>query len=300
MGAWSDSREVTKRCFSVVKANPYMMAFPVIGAVAAVVAMLAIVGVGLAVMGLDTVTTEVEKAAQGGDVATLTYVEALIILALAGYAAVLVTQVCMGALVSAADMELRGEDSSIGAGFSAAFSRFGPLAGWAAIQTLVGWLLSAIRGNGSGNNAILAIVRMMVAAIAAVAWALITFFVLPLIMLRGKGPISAIKESTRLLKQTWGSRLAGGVRIGGLIFLLAVLPGIIVLIAGGLVAFLTENLGVGIPVMVIGAVVIICAQILVSTLRAVFSVALLHFAEDGSVQGPFTAAELQSAVRVKG
>ncbi|MDA9913170.1 hypothetical protein N9D66_01785, partial [Candidatus Nanopelagicales bacterium] len=63
------------------------------------------------------------------------------------------------------------------------------------------------------------------------------------------------------------------------------------------VSFVSEAPGVGVPVIVLGAIVILVAQILISTLRAVFSVALLHFAEDGSALGPFTATEMQSAVR---
>jgi hypothetical protein len=299
MGSWSDGKKVTTRCFGVVKRNPYMMLFPVIGAVVAVLAILMVAGVGIAIIGLDTIQSEVNQAVKDGQVGGATIAEAIVIFAIAGYLAVLATQISMGALVKTADEELQGQESSLSAGYAAAFSRIGALMGWAMIQTLVGWFLSALRGNGSDSNAIVAIVRVIVASIAAVAWSLITFFVLPLIMLRGKGAISAIKESTRMLKQTWGSRLAGGIRIGGLIFLLAVLPGILVLILGIVVSFVGDTPGVGIPVIVLGAIVIVIAQILISTLRAVFSVALLHFAEDGSVVDPFTSLELQSAVRIR-
>jgi hypothetical protein len=299
MGSWAEGRTVTKRCFAVVRENPYMLLFPVVAAVVSLVAVFIVAGIGLSILGIDQVEQQVTQAADGGDLSATTVVAGVVVLILAGYLATLIFQICMGGLVKVADEELQGRDSSFGAGISAALRRIGPLLGWAAIQTLVGWLLSAIRGNGTDGNVVITIVRMLAASLAAVAWALITFFVLPLIILRGKGPIEAIKESVKILKSTWGTQLAGGIRIGGLIFLLAVLPGILVLIVGIVTAIFAESAVIGIPIAAIGVIIIICAQVLVSALRAVFSVALLHYVEDGSAIGPFSTPELQSAVRVR-
>jgi len=276
-----------------------MLAYPVVAAVLAVIAVLVIGFAGAAVLGFDNITDKLVHAAERDDTSAMTYVVLVITLFVAGYCATLITQVLMGGLVKSADEELQGRDSSFGAGLSASFARLGALLGWAFIQTLVGWLLSAVRGNGSGNNAILAIVRLVAASLLAAAWSLITFFVLPLIILHGLGPIAAIKESTGLLKRTWGARLAGGVRIGGLVLLIGILPGIIFLVAGIIISIMGSTVALGIPLIVIGAVVLVIASILVSTLRAVFSVALLHFAQDGTELGPFTATELSAAVKVK-
>lgn len=299
MGSWSESRTVTRQCFSVVKENPYMLLFPVVAAVVGLVVVFVVAGAGLAILGVNQIAEQTAAVADGGDVSTSAIVVGIVVLVLAGYLATLVAQICMGGLVKAADEELQGRDSSFGAGLSAALGRLGPLLGWAAIQTLVGWFLSAIQGNGSSDNVVVTIVRTLLASLAAMAWSLITFFVLPLIILRGKGPVAAIKESVSMLRATWGKQLAGGLRIGGIIFLIAVLPGIVMLVGGVLLAIFSENVAYGIPLGAIGVVVIICAQVLVSALRAVFSVALLHYVEDGSALGPFSTGELQSAVRTR-
>ncbi|MEZ5184187.1 MAG: DUF6159 family protein [Candidatus Nanopelagicales bacterium] len=292
--SWKQSREVTKQAWGVIKQNPYMLAFPAIGGILAIVAVLIIGGIGLGVMGVSTV----EQSATSGEVSTGTIVVGVIILVLAAYVATLITQIFMGGLVKCTDEELQGRDSGFGAGLGAAFGRLGPLLGWAAIQTAVGWLLSAVRGDASNNNAVVAILRLVLASLLAVAWSIITFFVLPLIILRGKGPIEAIKESVSLIRKTWGMQIAGNVRIGGLIALAAVLPGILFAVVGGFIAA-SGTPALGIPISAIGVIVVIAAQVLISAMRAIFSVAMLHYVEQGEGFGPFAAPELQAAVRVK-
>ena len=52
------------------------------------------------------------------------------------------------------------------------------------------------------------------------------------------------------------------------------------------------------PLATIGVVVVIVASVLISAMKAIFSVALLHYVENGAVIGPFDTDQLQSAVRV--
>lgn len=266
-----------------------MLAFPVVSAVLAVIAVLVIGGAGVAALGWSTVDSD--------EVSTGTLVIGIVILVIAAYLATLITQILMGGLVKCADEELQGRDSSFGAGLSASLTRLPALLGWAGIETAVGWLLSAIRGNGD-NNIIVTILRLVIASLLAVAWSVITFFVLPLIILRGKGPIEAIKESVSVIRETWGMQIAGGVRIGGLIALVAVLPGILFAVVGGFIA-MAGTPAVGVPISAVGVIVVILAQVVISAMRAIFSVAMLHYVEDRQGFGPFDAAALQSAVRVK-
>ncbi|MFN8184958.1 MAG: DUF6159 family protein [Candidatus Nanopelagicales bacterium] len=293
-GSWAESRQVTKQAWGVIKQNPYMLLFPMISAVLAIIAVLLIGGAGVAALGWS----DVEQSAASGEVSNSTAIVGIVILVIAGYVATLITQVFMGGLVKCADEELQGRDSSFGAGIAAAMRRFPALLGWAGIQTAVGWLLSAVRGNGSENNAIVAILRLVLASLLAVAWSVITFFVLPLIILRGKGPVAAIKQSVSVIRETWGMQIAGGVRIGGLIGLVAVLPGILFAVVGGFIA-MAGTPAIGVPLSAVGVIVVIAAQVVISAMRAIFSVAMLHYVEGRQGLGPFDAAALQSAVRVK-
>ena len=181
-GSWTQSRTVTKQAWGVIKENPYMLLFPVVSGILAILAFLIVAGIGLAVMGVTTV----EEQTTSDEVPTSVVVIGVLILVIAAYLATLITQIFAGRARRCTDEELQGRDSGFGAGLRASFSRLGALMGWAGIQTAVGWLLSAVRGDASNNNAIVAILRLVLASLLAVAWSIITFFVLPLIILRGR------------------------------------------------------------------------------------------------------------------
>ncbi|MFN8126168.1 MAG: DUF6159 family protein [Candidatus Nanopelagicales bacterium] len=291
------SRSLTRQTWGVVKQNPYLLLFPVTAAALGTVVVLIVIGAGMGILGFSTASADLAAAADGGNLPTSTKVIGIVVFVLAAYLGTLITQVCMGGLVHCADQELQGRDSSFGEGMGAALGKLPHLIGWAAIQTAVGWLLSLIQGNG-GDNIVVNILRLVLATLASVAWSVITFFVLPMIMLRDKGPIEAIKASVSLIRSTWGMQIRGGVRIGIVIALLGILPGFVALL-GGFYFLFAEKYAVGVPLITLGVVVILIAQILISALRAVFSVALLHYAEDGSAIGPFGTDELAAAVTTK-
>jgi hypothetical protein len=129
-------------------------------------------------------------------------------------------------------------------------------------------------------------------------WSLITFFVIPILMFEGGSPIEAIKSSATLFRQRWGTQLLGGVRIGGLIFLIAILPALVSTI-GGAILVTTGNLPLGIPLIVLGVVVWAAAALVANAMRGIFSVALYRYAKSGAVEGPFTEQELQYSVKTR-
>jgi hypothetical protein len=297
MGSWSQSRTITRQTWGVVKANPYMLAFPALAAVVAALVVVVVAGIGLGLLGL---TGAAEQLAEDGTVEdNSAVVIGIVVLVVAAYLGTLVTQICMAGLVKCADEELQGRDSSFGEGLSAALGHLPALLGWAAIQTIVGWLLSAIRGNGSSGNAAIQIARVGLAGLAQVAWSVVSFFVLPLIILRGMGPIEAVKRSFAMIRSTWGMQIAGGVRLGFLVAILGILPGIAAIV-GGVFLMIGDKAVAGVPLAAIGVIVVVVAQVLISALRAVFAVALFHYADGGQAVGPYSAAELQHSVRLRG
>ncbi len=142
------------------------------------------------------------------------------------------------------------------------------------------------------------ILRSVLAAAASVVWELITFFALPIIMFENLGPIAAIKRSASLFKERWGAQLAGGVRIGGVIFLVAMLPALLVIIGGVLLSIIGVAV-IGIPLAIIGLIVFVAANLVASVMREIYSVALYRYALDGQGHGAFTAEQLSSTVRTK-
>lgn len=282
MGSWSASREVTRKSWAVLKDNRYLMAFPVLGFVFGLIPL-----VILGLPALYFVATNHNWVAAGFGIVFVFVAQAIGVL-------------LQGGLVAAVDAELSGKDSSVGHGMSLAMKHLGPLIGWSAIVTVVSVLLSLVRGNGQGN-VVGVLLRNIIAAAADVMWQLITFFVVPFIVLEGKTPIDAIKDSASLFKQKWGQQLAGGIRIGGLIALVLILPAIVLLGGGVLLALLgsTAAIASGVSLAVIGLVLLLIGVVVSSAMRTVFSVALYRYAKDGVTSAGFTSEELQSAVKVK-
>lgn len=278
MGSWSDSRALTRQSWAVLKDNRYLMAYPIVGIVAGIIPFGVIAGgVFFIAMNQNWVGW------------------ALVVIGL--YLLTLVTAVVQAGLTVSAAAELEGGSSSLGHGLSTAMGRLGRLARWAFVSTVVSLLVGALRGNDSGGIAAV-IFRNVLAAAADVMWQLITFFVMPAMMLDDLGMIDAIKKSASTFKQRWGTQLSGGVRIGGLIGLIAILPAILAIVIGVVLAT-AGTVAVGVPLVVVGLIVLIVAGLILSAIRGVFSVVLYRFATQGVVEGGFTEQQLAGAVKVK-
>ncbi|MFM7145112.1 MAG: DUF6159 family protein [Actinomycetales bacterium] len=277
--SWGQSKLLTQKSWAIIRQNRYLLAFPVLGFLVSLVP--------LAIFWVPAGYFLLNNQNWAG-----------IVLAILGvFANQIVISISSGGLVAAADAELSGQDSSIAHGIGRALLRLVPLIGWALVATVVNVIVGAMRGRG-GNGASDALRNLAAAGVLAM-WQLVTFFVLPFIMLEGLGPIAAIKQSFALFRQKWGTQIFGGVRIGGLVGLVTILPGILLVLLGGWLAISgsATALGFGIGVIVLGILLFMIGALVLSTMRGIFSVVLFRFASQGTVEGGFTAEELTGAVR---
>lgn len=277
--SWGQSRLLTTKSWAVIRENRYLLAFPVIGFLASLIP-LAIFWIPAGLLWLD------DQTAAG------------IVLAVIGiFANQIVLSIASGGLIAAADTELSGGDSSVGHGIARSLARLLPLIGWALISTVVNVIAGLIRGNNQNGAA--DALRNIAAAGALAMWSLVTFFVVPFIMLDGQGPISAIKKSFALFKAKWGLQIFGGVRIGGIVGVVTILPGVLLVVLGFFAATAGNDvlLAGGIGLVVVGILLFMVGALLLTTMRGIFSVVLFRFAKDGVVEGGFSEQELADAVR---
>jgi len=89
--------------------------------------------------------------------------------------------------------------------FAAVTKQIGPLAGWALLSTSVGALIRSMERR----SGILGILAIMVMIVAQIAWSAITFFVIPVIVFEGLGPIPAIRRSAGIVRTCWGEGVVG-------------------------------------------------------------------------------------------
>src|SRR5262245_20188435 len=128
------------------------------------------------------------------------------------------------ALISCALMRFNGQESTLGDGLRAASARLPQILAWAAVAATVGVILKAIENSNRR-------VGYFISAILGTAWTVMTFFVVPVLVVEKTGPFAAIGRSLSLLKKTWGEALVGHIGLGFFKFLI-VLPGFLILVVG--------------------------------------------------------------------
>lgn len=268
MGKIGRTMELAKTSWVVLKADKELLVLPVLSFLTS-----AVVAATFAVPTLLVVDQE----------SPVTYVVAFVAYVALAY----VTIFFNTALVSAADERLRGGDPTLGSALRGAAQRAGRIFPWAVVSATVSLLLRALEERGG-------IFGRIAAGLAGIAWALVTFLVIPVLVIEDVPVREAIRRSGQLFKRTWGENVVAMVGFGLLGFL-AVLPGIAV-IALAAASGSGEVVGVGIVLAVIWMVGVV---VVLSALNAIFQTALYRYAADGDAIGPFTSAIMRSAFAPK-
>src|SRR4051794_2007460 len=235
MSRFQTSWEIATRSWAVLRSDKSLAWFPVLSALASIVVVAACGGL-IAVAGID-------NSATGDSLAPLGWV--FIVLAYVGLA--FVQTYFLAGLVAGSDMRLHGRDSTVKTALAQANAKLHRLLPWAIVSATVSAIISQIERQG--------IIGQIIGRLIGLAWSLITFMTIPVIMIEDLGVIPALKRSRDLFKHTWGENVIafGGL---GLVGFLVTIPGLLFVFAGfaiGSVGFVLAALGV---VWVLGAAVI--------------------------------------------
>src|SRR5438128_5926665 len=117
------------------------------------------------------------------------------------------------ALVSCALARFNGMEPTLGDGFSAAGSRLPQILGWSLVSATVGVILKIIEDRSEKLGQILT-------GLLGMAWGIMTYFVVPVLVVEKVGPIDAVKRSCSILKKAWGESLVANFGVGLLVFLM--------------------------------------------------------------------------------
>ncbi|HKW30911.1 MAG TPA: DUF6159 family protein [Verrucomicrobiae bacterium] len=189
------------------------------------------------------------------------------------------------AIVACAASRMGGGNPTIGDGLRAAASRLPVIAGWALVSATVGLVLRIIEDRSEK-------IGQIVAGLLGMAWTVVSFLVVPILVVENKGPIAALQDSTALLKKTWGEQLVSNFSFGMIFFLLAI-PAIGLIILGA-AAGSTSVLLLCVGLAVVYLIVLALVQ---SALQAIFQTALYLYARDGQVPPGFHADVLGTAMK---
>jgi hypothetical protein len=267
---------LAKQSFGVLRRDRSLLLFPVVAVPAGLAAAAIVMGPGVALYAADR-----QEA----------FLVAFGILTL--YALTLVAVFFNTALAAAASRSLAGEDTSLADGLSVARARFGVIAAWALVQTVVGLIVSALQ-EAAGDS----IVGRILVGLLNFAWNAATFFVIPVIALEGVGPRAAFERSVSVLRERWGEGVVGTASVSGVVFLVALLP--VLALGGGGIALVNGGADVPGAILVgLAVVVLVAASVIGGTANAIFRVALFRYATEGVAVGGFDPAQMQAAFAPK-
>jgi hypothetical protein len=269
---------LAKESWAVLKADRSLVIFPVLAFAFGAIAVIILIAPGVAIV----------ASTKNKDWAIAPFA------VVAGYAATFLGIYFNVALAGAASLSLDGKDTTLADGLAVARQRRGVIAKWAAVQLAFGLLLNLVEQAVSDTPAgriVAAIIRSLVGA----AWAIATFFVVPVLAFEGVGPGDAFKRSVALIKARWGEGLVGNASIGFAVFLVALLPVAGLVALAGVTADKTPVVG-GIAIG-LAVLVVIAAAVIGSALGVIFRVALYRYATAGQATAGFSDADLSSAFR---
>lgn len=257
--------------WNVLKADRELLALPILSFLSSV-ALLALVFFGL-------FADDLSVFRDNGSLHAPTAVE-WVVIGLVTYALSYVTIFFNVALVCAADDRMTGGDPTVGSALSDAWRHAGAIAPWALVSVVVSTILRAIEERAG-------IVGRIAAGILGLAWALITYLVLPVLVLEGLSIREAITRSKELFLKTWGETVSGelGLSVVGFLAVLVAIPPLLLIGGGG------QPLMVGLAIALALAWLIVVAVVM-GALNMVFRVALYRYAADGEAPEGFAHLDL--------
>lgn len=184
---------------------------------------------------------------------------------------------------------MNGQEAPVSYGMGVALKRLPQIAGWALVSAVVGVILKAIENSHKKAGRV-------ISALFGAAWTAVTYFVIPVVVVDGVGPVEAFKRSTGTLKSTWGTALSGNFSLGFLSFLV-MLPVVLVLFAlGALMASLQSPLGMA-AVVVLGVVLLVVAMAVTGAADMVFKAFLYAHATGKSIPAEIDTSRFDDAFR---
>jgi hypothetical protein len=195
------------------------------------------------------------------------------------------------ALISCALMRFNGAETTLGDGLRAASLRLPQILLWALVSATVGMLLKAIE---SAHEKVGQIVSFLLGTV----WSIITYFVVPVLVVEKVGPFAAIKRSTEILKKSWGEALVGGLGIGLFVLLLA-LPGILLLIVAIVAMAMGKAVALGVILLVLALIYLLMVSAASAALQGIYVSALYQYASQGEAPHGFDQTTMAHAFTSK-
>lgn len=278
----SRSWSLVKASYNVLRSDPELMVLPFIS-------MLGVIMVSIVFFVPVYFSGMLDNVGQEGQSINIVGLAVLFVYYLVMYTIIIISNV---ALVGAAMMRLRGEDPTVRDGINIAMQHLGQIVGYAAISATIGLVLKMLRDQDN-------IIGRIIAVVVNVAWNVVTFLVIPVLVVENVGPVEGIKRSTALLRKTWGEQLVAN---GGIGLVLGLVTFAIILVVGVPLFLLAVASGSAVLIFVAIALlvlVVMAISLFGAALNGVFQAALYNYASTGTAGQGFDEHLVREAFRTK-
>ena len=256
--SFGNTWKIIKISWHVLQKDRELLLFPILSGVG----LLIVIGVAAGVFGALGTFGRLDTAGEESEVQAVD----IIVAVLALFVGFFVINYFNAALIGAARHRLKGGDPNLGTGFAAVNKHLPAVLGWTVIGVVIFLILQYLRSRRGGF-----IYDLVIGMVGAV-WAYMTFFVIPVLIVEGVGPIEAIKRSAGYFKRTWGEQLVANFGFGLLQIGVLVILGLPIAAVAAVSPIAAIILGV--PLIGMGLAVVM-------TMEGIFKAALYEFvAED--------------------
>ena len=267
--------KMTRLGMAVVRADPELMVYTFLSA------LFSLVAIGAAVsgsVGLDVIASDPECV---GDECGSELAVAHMAIWFVFYLLVSVITVFWNAAIIASAYERlsSGTNPSFSYGIGQAMKCLPQILVWGIIAGTVGLFINILEGLSHDENAPvpLRFVAGFFSFFIGIAWWVVTFFVIPMIVLERAGVLDSMGKSPELFKRTWGEDVASHIGTGLLMTLCIVL---LICVSVPLMMFGDLGVALGIVILAIG---LLFAVLFFSTVEAVNRASLFYYAKTGQM-----------------
>lgn len=258
---------LTKDSASVVRDNPELLIFPLLAGIASL-GFLVVFFVPMVIANL--VGSGLEYAA----------------LFVWYFATTFLSTYAAAALVHATNEVFHGRDPSIRGSLAAVSSRLGPIVAWSLISATVSVVLKSLEDSDNPIAGILA-------ALFSIGWAIMTFFIVPVIVFEDVSVTSMFSRSAETFRDTWGETLGAGFGVTLVVGLFGLVLGVGAIAVSLLLATVSPLAG-GVTAIALLAGVITLTYLLSQTIWAVAKTALYVYAAEGRTPSQFENFEFET------
>ena len=211
---------MTKLGVKVIRADPELLVYTFISLILSLGISLIILSgtIGLEALVPENTDTSTEEKETAFAVATLSLV-------FLGYLGISVVTVFWNAAIIASAYErlTSGANPSFSFGIKKASECLPSIFIWGIISGTVGVILKILEGIGQESKSPVAIFALFISWILGAAWWMLTFFVVPTLVLEKNGVLDSLQSSPKLFTDTWGENAGATGGLGLIQFAVSIM-----------------------------------------------------------------------------